>query len=230
MTWKDVESKTWGEPNSQAPYNDLAGVSALTSLPDFAFHRNVDKIILAAGSDAVKTAIICPPTIYGTGRGPGNQRSIQLPNLVARALWDGEAPIVGRGLSEWDNVHIYDLSDLYVLLVDAIAANNKDLDKELWGAKGYYLAENGHHVWGDVTRQVVNIAYHQRYINSKELKSIDPSTLRGVDTTWGLNSRGYAKRARIYLGWKPSRVLEDEIANVVASEAALLGMKPLSPA
>ena len=147
-------------------------------------------------------------------------------NLVARMLKDGQAPVIGRGLSEWDNVHIHDLSDLYVLLVDAKAANNKVLDKELWGANGYYLAENGHHAWGDVARQAAEVAFAQGYIKSKELKSANPSTLRGGEVTWGKNSRGEAKRAKKYLGWKPTKLLKDEIANIVASEAVLLGLKP----
>lgn len=41
----------------------------LVKLPDEAFHRNVDKIVLKTRpehADSVKTAIACPPTIYGT--------------------------------------------------------------------------------------------------------------------------------------------------------------------
>jgi hypothetical protein len=53
---------------SDRQYNDLDGVGELTSLPDDAFHRNVDKIVLEAGAkhrDVLKTCIVCPPTIYG---------------------------------------------------------------------------------------------------------------------------------------------------------------------
>lgn len=49
-------------------YNDLAGVEELTSLPSEAFHRNVDEVVLETGTshaEAVKTVIVCPPTIYG---------------------------------------------------------------------------------------------------------------------------------------------------------------------
>lgn len=49
-------------------YDDLAGVETVVNLPDQAFHRNVDKIVLDAGTrnkDVVKTVIVCPPTIYG---------------------------------------------------------------------------------------------------------------------------------------------------------------------
>lgn len=54
--------------HSDREYDDLDRVNELTSLPDDAFHRNVDKIVLEAGSkhgDVVKTCILCPPTIYG---------------------------------------------------------------------------------------------------------------------------------------------------------------------
>jgi hypothetical protein len=55
---------TW----SDKQYNDMSGIDELMTLPDEAFHRNVDKIVIATGvsnSDAVKTIIVCPPTIYG---------------------------------------------------------------------------------------------------------------------------------------------------------------------
>jgi nucleoside-diphosphate-sugar epimerase len=189
-------------------------------------HRDIDKIVLGASSEAVKTAIISPPTIYGLGRGPGNTRSIQVYNLAARTLRDGQAPVVGRGLTEWDNVHIHDLTDIYILFLKAIATNDKSLDKELWGANGYYLAENGHHVWGEVSKQIAEEAFKQGYIKTKELKPLTVDPLTGYGFTWGANSRGEARRARKYLGWKPTKHLEDEIPAVVASEAALLGLKP----
>ena len=72
LTYKDSENDfqglgTWTEKQ----YNDLDGVSELTNLPDEAFHRNVDKIVIEAGtkhSDSVKTVIVCPPTIYGLSK------------------------------------------------------------------------------------------------------------------------------------------------------------------
>jgi len=104
--------------------------------------------VLAAGSDSVKTAIVCPPTIYGPGRGPGNKKSRQVYVLAEMTLKRRQAPILGKGLTEWDNVHVHDLSDLFVLLVEAAikskAGETKDIDAELWNERGYFLAENGH--------------------------------------------------------------------------------------
>lgn len=50
--------------------DDGEGIDEITNkMPDDAFHRNVDKVVLETGkawSDkGVKTAIVCPPTIYG---------------------------------------------------------------------------------------------------------------------------------------------------------------------
>jgi hypothetical protein len=75
LTYADVARGSYGTPSTKV-YNDWDGVSEVTSLPDEAWHRKVDKIVLAAG-DNVKTAIVCPPTIYGPGRGPGNTYSDQ---------------------------------------------------------------------------------------------------------------------------------------------------------
>ena len=44
--------------------------------------------------------------------------------------------------------------------------------------------------------------------------------------TWGLNSKGFAKRARKFLGWSPKgKSLKDEIPEIVDGEAAALGLK-----
>jgi len=67
LTWYDSKHDLLGEW-SDTEYNDWSRVEDLTNLPDEAFHRNVDKIVLEAGTthgDVVKTALICPPTIYG---------------------------------------------------------------------------------------------------------------------------------------------------------------------
>lgn len=138
-----METKEYGLPPHQPAYNDLEGVSALTSLPDSAWHRDIDKLVLSSNTPAVKTAILCPPTIYGPGRGPGNQRSQQVYVLAAQTLKDGQAPIVGTGKTEWDNVNVHDLSAVFLALVEAAAGVKKVEDEEVWGPKGYFLVENG---------------------------------------------------------------------------------------
>ena len=129
-----------------------------------------------------------------------------------------------------DHVHVHDLSDLIVLLVEAAAANKPELDSKIWGKEGYFLAENGHHVWGELSKQVGEVAYETGYIKEKGVRALDPdeaSKQAGFEAlSWGLNSKGYAKRARKYLGWQPKGAsLQDEIPSVIDGEAELLGLK-----
>lgn len=68
LCWETMrDDKKLGEW-SEREYNDWAAVRDLTGLPKDAFHKNVDDLVLDAGSESVKTAILCPPTIYGEAK------------------------------------------------------------------------------------------------------------------------------------------------------------------
>ncbi|KAF5676905.1 nucleoside diphosphate sugar epimerase [Fusarium heterosporum] len=231
LCWYDMDNKRYGEaPLPEQSYNDLEGVDKVTSLPDTAFHRDVDKIVLeeaAKDPDAVKVAIVCPPTIYGTGRGPTNQRSRQIPGLTETALEKGFGPIIGAGETEWDNVHVHDLSNLLVLLSERAASKDTQDEQEIWGPKGYFFAENGKHKWSEISTLIAKEAQKQGAIDSDETKVLDvdeaQKKLGFQALSWGLNSRGEAKRARKYLGWKPeSPSLEDWLPESVQTESKRL--------
>lgn len=202
----------------------------ILNLPDEANHRDVDKIILeaATANPAVKPAIVGPPTIYGPGRGPVNQRSVQVYELARYGLSKGYVPYVNTGKTEWDNVHVHDLGDLFVLLVDAALDPKKRVDPELFGPKTYFFAENGVHVWGEVSQWVADEAHRQGFLKEATVKQIDMEEVKAQsgNPTWGLNSKSTATRPRKYLGWSPKgKSLKDEIPDVVAGEAKRLGLK-----
>jgi len=231
LCWKDMETETYGEAPHMPAYDDLEGVGKLTSLPDDAFHRNIDKLVLSAGTshpEVVKTAIVCPPTIYGPGRGPANQRSRQVYDLAKATLKNGQVPQIGKGLTEWDNVHVHDLSDLFVSLVEEAVA--KSDSPELWGERGYFLAEHGHHVWGDLSKEIGQAAYKAGYISTPDPKPMTLDEARKTAgfqaLTWGLNSKGHARRAAKFLGWKPTgATLSQSVSEIVEGEAKSLGLK-----
>ena len=210
-------------------FNDWDGVAEVTSLPDAAIHRNVDKIILAAGTrhgTNVETAIVCPPLIYGRGRGPDNQRSIQLPELAKAILTSKKGVQIGAGKNIWNNVHVADLSKVYLKLVEAAAAKGGNVS---WGTDGYYFAENGEHVWGDICKAVARSAHKAGYIPSDEVVSIsadEADQLTPYATyLWGTNSRCKAVRARKILDWKPVEgSIENEIPEAIEVEAKSLGL------
>lgn len=215
-------------------FNDLSGIDELVNLPAAAFHRNVDEIVLNTGAkhEYVKTAIISPPTIYGVGRGPSSGRGRQVYELASFILKEQYCPRIGKGLSRWNNVHVHDLSRVFELLVQAALDPSLKESSEIWGAHGYYLTENGEHVWGDLSIAVGEEASKQGYLKTAapELRewSIDEAvnSPAGFEAaSWGMNSRGVAERAKRVLGWKPQeRSLTEELPEIVRSEAARMGL------
>ncbi|KAH7039827.1 uncharacterized protein B0I36DRAFT_2709 [Microdochium trichocladiopsis] len=231
LCWYDADNKRYGEPPlPEQIYNDVEGVDDLLNLPDSAFHRDVDKIVLeeaAKDPAAVRITIVCPPTIYGVGRGPVNPKSRQIPLLIESTFDEGLAPISGRGLAEWHYVHVYDLSALFVILADHASAGKPigDSGKEIWGPRAYFLAEDGIFQWGAISKLVAYEAYKQGAIEREDTKQFSyyDATAKGKFdwVSWGQNSRGVSERARKYLGWQPKQPsLVDSIPELVRLEIA----------
>ncbi|KAF4510259.1 hypothetical protein G6O67_002162 [Ophiocordyceps sinensis] len=155
LSWYDTEHERLGDaPLPEQTYRDIDDIERIIDLPDAAFHRRVDKVVLAANSDAVRTAIVCPSTIYGPGEGAVNTRSGQVPDLVKVTLIMGFAPIIGEGMTEWGHVHIRDLGDLFVKLVEASQDASRQENPDVFGPRAYFFAENGTHLWADVARWI----------------------------------------------------------------------------
>lgn len=224
----DAEKGIYGI-RSEKVFNDWDGVKEVTQLPDAASHRNVDKVVIAASEQhpsKVFTAIVCPPMIYGPGRGPDNQRSQQVYELSRATLVRGKGFLVEEGQAMWTQVHVHDLSNVYLRLVEEAL---KDGGQATWGPEGYYFAENGDFVWGDVAAAIAKDAYKKKLIKSAELDKITPdeanSYSQGGSSLWGRNSRARAVRARKILGWEPTeKSLFDLIPSIVDGEARTLGL------
>lgn len=234
LTYFDSEvRKTAGEHDDKI-FNDWDGVDELVNLPAGAFHRNVDELVLQTGTryaDRVKTAIICPPTIYGVGRGPVPTRGRQVYELTTFILKGGYVPLIGRGLARWNNVHVRDLSRLFEALVRVAGDSSRKDDGEVWGAKGYFLSENGEHVWGELSKAIGEEVFKQGFRaqqpESKAL-SLDEAVKSPAGfeaASWGWNSRAAALRGEKVLGWKAEeKSLLEEVPEIVRSEAARLGL------
>ncbi|KAL1956246.1 hypothetical protein VTO42DRAFT_7506 [Malbranchea cinnamomea] len=228
LTYEDFRNSTYGELRTKE-FNDWDGIGEVTSLPDDALHRNVDKIVLKVGinsSDRVKTAIVCPPCIYGPGRGPGNRRSFQIYNLAKTVLKRKRGIQVGKGQNIWHQVHVQDLSQVYLRLGEE-AANGGG--KATWGREGYYFAENGPFVWGDIQKAVAKAAFDKGLIPSPEPEELDEkqtdAEFKMGAYAWGTNSRGHALRARKLLCWNPQQPAAiDLVPSIVEGEAKALGL------
>jgi nucleoside-diphosphate-sugar epimerase len=227
LSFADYEKKLYGVKNEKI-YNDWDGIKEVTSLPDTAAHRNVDKIVLAAGEQnpgKVFTAIVCPPCIWGEGRGPDNQKSVQVYHMARETLKRGIGFQVEEGNNLWTQVHVQDLSNVFLALVTAALEGG---GKATWNDEGYYFAENGDFVWGDVARAIAKIAFEKKLINSPEVENV--STEKADELTahgsylWGMNSRARAIRARKLFGWEPKQEgLFESLPAIVDGKARELG-------
>lgn len=219
-----LQSRAYGK-NLEKEFNDWEGVQELVTLPDSAPHRQVDKIVLAAASEHVKTAIVCPPTVYGESRGEGNPRSMQINEVVGLFLRRGEAFKVDKGANIWHEVHVQDLTDLYVKLGESTVTG----EPATWNEKGYYLSENGGFAWGDICQAIAGIAYMKGYIKSPNAASLSPSEVASIwprfNSFIGCSSRGQAIRGKKLLGWKPHRPsLREDLARIIDHDFELLDL------
>ena len=233
LMYKDVEAMMNSRPSKLGEaaedhevHNDWDGILKVTSLPDYAPHRAVDKLVIEANGPTLKTAIVCPPTIYGVGRGVGNTRGHQLYELARCTLQRKQGFQVGAGRTRWTNIHVHDMSKCYLKLVEAASIGG---GQATWGDEGYYFTENGEHVWGDVSKAVASEAKTQGFLSDDSIVSVTPDEADQMtkygSLLWGANSRGSAIRARKLLGWHSlERSLYEEIPDVISSEARKLGL------
>jgi nucleoside-diphosphate-sugar epimerase len=168
-------------------------------LPGRANRVAVNDMVLAAAEDGVRAVVIAPTLIYGPGRGL-NPDSIQIPWLVELAKKHGRARHIGPGENLWANVHIDDLVDLYLMILEKAPAG------------AFYYAENGENSMREAC-EAINDALG--YPNPPE-----SMTLEEASEVWGegaahytmcSNSRVRARRARRELDWNPQGIplLED---------------------
>jgi nucleoside-diphosphate-sugar epimerase len=226
LAQESFAKNVFGEKLSRS-YDDWDEVAELFKIPDDAPHRPADKIVQAAGSDKVKIAIVCPPCIYGPGRGPDNQRSIQLYNAAKSMIQHKQGWMPGKGENVWHEIHVQDLSDLYLLLAEAAVNGGPPAT---WNDQGYYFAENGSFTWGEMLKAVAKDAHRKGYLQSDEVAHLTPEEINPLFHNGafyvGTDSRGVAKRGKNLLGWKPHRpAMIDLVSSVVDEEAELLGVK-----
>jgi len=70
-----------------------------------------------ASNDKVKTAIICPPDIYGASTGVGRKSTYLIPEYVKIVLEKKEAFYLGKGENYRAVTYIQDVVSLFMILV-----------------------------------------------------------------------------------------------------------------
>ncbi|KAF9882894.1 hypothetical protein FE257_004908 [Aspergillus nanangensis] len=224
LSGPDIASKAYGQPGSTL-HSDLSGSSEIQNIITASPKRVVDHILrdLNASQPNIRTATVYGPLIYGQGRGPVNQRSIQIPELAKAILNYSHGVHVGRGLSTWSNIHI---SDLTRLIVGLVVEASRQSTSQLWNKNGVFFAESGRMSFRDISTRMAGFAHSKGLIKSPESVAIDADTADKLtphgSVLWGTNVQYQAIRARELLGWRPQGPgLEEEIPRATLAEAAL---------
>ncbi|KAF2123841.1 NAD dependent epimerase/dehydratase family protein [Dothidotthia symphoricarpi CBS 119687] len=188
--------------------------------------RVVENTVLSQTSETVRTGLIIAPLIYGHGKGPVNQRSIQAPEITKSTLQRGRGFKLNDGENIWSNVHVSDLANLVCLLVSAATEGREGL----WNKDGVYNMENGEMSFKELGTLIAKEAHKQDLIAKSDLETIDAGeadSLSGhASILWGTNARTKASKAREELGWTPNgEPLASTIPNMVRSESKGLKSK-----
>ncbi|KAF2009725.1 NAD(P)-binding protein [Aaosphaeria arxii CBS 175.79] len=205
---------------SDKVYDDIRDIKEILSTIKNNPSRDVDNLVAGQDSSKVKTALIVGPHIYGKGRGPGNQRSVQAPEIARVTLQLKEGFRLNEGKNSWSYIHVHDLSDLFASLVDAAAETKPGL----WNDEGIYTPENGSLTFGELSEKIAAEAKKQDLIPEGSVKKVLDA--QGVDALsghasilWGTNAVLGSSRARSLLHWKPSRPsLEETLPEIVRIE------------
>lgn len=191
-----------GEPteHSKKVWND-ANPEDIRSIHIDKPHRTIDvEVFQAHDRRDVDAYIVCPSCIYGIGDGPVKRITQQIPNVIRAALRDKQVPYVGKGTNTWNNVHIKDLQDLYILVIKD-ALKTRDEGKTKTSYENFYFGSVDSHEWGSVSKALAPLLYERKLVDKPEAVSVPLGT--DLDFNIGNNSVSTADRGRA-LGWKPS--------------------------
>ena len=155
-----------GEP-SDVVYRKLDEIEAQ---PEKLARVEIDQRVRKAAKEGVRSVVLCNALIYGHGLGL-NRDSVQIPALVDQARRSGIARHVGRGLNIWSNVHIADVSDLYLLALEKAPPGS------------FYFVENGETSFRDLVDAIAA---------ALKLGPAEPWDIEEAIAAWGFSKAMFA--------------------------------------
>lgn len=103
---------------------------------------DINRYVRQASIDkGIRTIVVCPSMVYGKGKGL-QPDSDQIPKLIGLSQKEGAGMYFGKGLNRYSNVHINDLTNLYLLA----------LEKAPGGS--FFFAENGHNSFKEIADMI----------------------------------------------------------------------------
>jgi len=210
-----------GDKEYNKVYSDKK-VDEIWNLPVSFPHHDVDLAALEATKSGIKFYIVIPPTIHGVSKHALNPLSIQIPSLIRAALSRGQAGVVGTGANSWSYVHVEDLADAYVLILEGAVSG-----KAPEGRNGVYFASKGWYKHSEMALKIAEVLHKlaPEIVQTTTISPFGPEEISKylfgefVGIVFGGNSCCTADNT-MSLGWKPERpnvyeTLEEEAKLIV---------------
>lgn len=191
-----VGDKAAGEPSERVFHED----TPFEPQPEKAGRVALNRRVLAAAHEGIRSVVLVPCLIYGLGHGL-NPHSIQVPWLISLARKSGMARHIGRGENIWSTIHIDDLVDAYLLATEHAPAGSL-----------FYL-ENGEASLQSIAESISRMLGQGGRTESMSIdEAVREWSPEAAHFAFGSNSRVSALKARKMLGWNPQgRSVFDEI-------------------
>ncbi|KAI0331857.1 NAD-P-binding protein [Cubamyces sp. BRFM 1775] len=188
-----------GEYASETVYSDL-DIPTIEALPPNALHRPGDLLVVAADAEEnyARTHIVMPSQVWGVATGPlvdagiANPHTIVVPLFVRAALKRGSIGVMGQGVTRWTNVHVDDVADGGLLILD-----------------------NGELEMREILQAIADALFALGRVSTRELVPYAPGEAgqylinEFIAELMFTNARTKGERARRELGWAPRYTSQD---------------------
>ncbi|KAK2802266.1 hypothetical protein FQN50_007447 [Emmonsiellopsis sp. PD_5] len=220
----DRLTNTWDGKSNPKIWSDITDIDTINSLPDTALHHAIDRSIMDASNELLKTVCICPPDIYGQARGVGGRESFLVPQFVDVVMKTKEPFYVGEGANWRAVTHLDDVVALFMLVLECMmkgggglsfgkekTPNSKiSLTPNTNQSQGFYFAVADEIKWKDAAEALCKLGIEQGWLppNTKTISYDEQRVSTVLQPAWlglylfGSNSRADSARAR-QLGWRP---------------------------
>lgn len=202
----------YGQPSPKV-WDDIADYEELVTFDQKThFHAFFDQLILAEGKKGMRTVVFAPPMIYGKGDGI-KKWSYGMKMLADAIQKRGRSFKIGEAKNVVSGVHVKDIADMLLFFAEDALEEGGKVE---WGERGYYFADTGEYVFGDLVDAVTKEMYKRGLIESEEIDSItaeEANVLRPwASIIFGTNMRTRGSRLKA-LGWESKREKAFETIN-----------------
>uniref|UniRef100_F4CED2 NAD-dependent epimerase/dehydratase domain-containing protein n=1 Tax=Sphingobacterium sp. (strain 21) TaxID=743722 RepID=F4CED2_SPHS2 len=152
----------------------------------------INNHIIKSAQQRIRSIVIVPTMIYGEGLGL-KKESIQIPMLLKLSKERGAGVHIESGENIWSNVHIEDLAELYLKVLEKAKAGS------------YFYAENGEPSLRDIALSISKRIGREGQLSSISMdEAVSHFGSEGAYFALGSNSRCSSDKARQLLGWTPN--------------------------